>query len=82
MILNPHGPAALIEKASGTTPAWAVDERQLDADMLTFVYRPKYLTAASVAEVSALTDPRVGWDIEIRPTGINSMRIRARKETP
>lgn len=81
MILNPHGPAALIEKASGQRPVWATTEKETISDTGTkiFTYFARYLATEAVVEVSALTDPRVGWGIDIRADDRGGIRIRARQ---
>lgn len=84
MILDPNGPAALIEKATGERPSWAEPENHQvnHQGEHIWLYRPKLLPADAVQHLSALTDPRVGWIIDIRPQG-DILRIRARrKDTP
>lgn len=81
MNLDPAGPAALMKLATGKTPAWAVREKRTTKDdgEAKWIYTPKFLPADAVQHIAALTDPRVGWAIEIRPQN-DRLRISARKE--
>lgn len=81
MTLDPRGPAALIEKATGISPVWAETEKHLRNEQgePIWTYTPKFLPAGAMQEIAALTDPRVGWEIDVRPQQDN-LRIRARRK--
>lgn len=81
MTLDPNGPAALVAKAIGTSPTWAVTEKRIinDHGEYTWVYWQKFLTHGVLSEIAALTDPRVGWLVDIRPVD-GVLRIRARRK--
>ena len=83
MSFHPDGPAALIEKATGVAPIWAMREHVGRSDFdgsLTFRYSPTYLGVPETAEIAALTDPRVGWRVEVRvATEGRYLTIRAKK---
>ena len=78
---DPTGPAALIERATGTAPIWAETEKHTKNDLGEHIwtYTPKFLAIEAVQEIAALTDPRVGWTIEIRPQ-VDRLRVRARRK--
>lgn len=81
MSVHPGGPAALIEKATGETPLWAEREHVTHHDDGTsvFTYRLARLAPKVMQQFAAITDPRVGWAVDVRSLG-DQLRIRARRK--
>jgi hypothetical protein len=81
MTWKPEGPATLAQKATGTLPVWARNERvSYHHGSPQYTYLTTFLSSRAIRELATLAD--AGWEVTIRGRDTGSVHIRINRKSP